>query len=605
MFGLPDGVKACLFDLDGVVTQTAVVHAAAWKEMFDEFLRARAESTGTGSCRSTRTPTTTRYVDGKPRLDGTRSFLESRGIELPEGEPDDPPGRAHDLRPEQPQERPRAGEDRRGALRSTTDRSPTSGRCGRRGCAPRSCRPAPTPCRSSMRPGIADLSTCGSTAWSPSERDLRGQAGPDTFLAGAAELGVAARQAAVFEDALAGVEAGRAGTSGSWWASTGSARPTSCPSTAPTSWSRTSRSSWSKERRDDRRTSAVPGRALASGARQRLDLDVLAQSESVFALSNGHIGLRGNLDEGEPHGLPGTYLNSVYELRPLPYAEAGYGYPESGQTVINVTNGKLIRLLVDDEPFDVRYGTLHSHERVLDLRAGHADPRGRVALAGRRQGAGHVRADGLADPARDRRHPLRRSSRRRAAAARACSPSWSRTRRCRRWARTRAARRRPGVAAGQRGARAQRRRPARVTGAPDPGQRPAGRRPAMAHAVDRPGDDVDRIESTPTWAGSPWRASLPPGERLQHRQVHRLRLVGQRSRPALHDQVVAALAAAQLTGWDGLLAEQRAYLDEFWDGADVEVDGDAEIQQAVRFGLFHILQAGGAGRAPADRRRRA
>jgi alpha,alpha-trehalose phosphorylase len=61
-----------------------------------------------------------------------------------------------------------------------------------------------------------------------------------------------------------------------------------------------------------------------------LDLDVLAQSESVFALSNGHLGLRGNLDEGEPHGIPGTYLNSVYEVRPLPYAEAGYGYPEAG-----------------------------------------------------------------------------------------------------------------------------------------------------------------------------------------------------------------------------------------------------------------------------------
>src|SRR6202012_5800513 len=109
----------------------------------------------------------------------------------------------------------------------------------------------------------------------------------------------------------------------------------------------------------------------------RLDLNTIAQSESIFALSNGHIGLRGNLDEGEPHGLPGTYLNSFFEQRPLPYAEAGYGYPESGQTVINVTNGKLIRLLVDDEPFDIRYGTLNAHDRVLDLRAGtltrHAD----------------------------------------------------------------------------------------------------------------------------------------------------------------------------------------------------------------------------------------
>ena len=101
-----------------------------------------------------------------------------------------------------------------------------------------------------------------------------------------------------------------------------------------------------------------------------LHLDVLAQSESVLALSNGHIGLRGNLDEGEPAGLPGTYLNAFYEIRPLPYAEAGYGYPESGQQMINVTNGKVMRLLVDDEPFDVRYGSLRRHQRVLDFRTG-------------------------------------------------------------------------------------------------------------------------------------------------------------------------------------------------------------------------------------------
>ena len=98
-------------------------------------------------------------------------------------------------------------------------------------------------------------------------------------------------------------------------------------------------------------------------ARRGSHLDLLPQSESVFALSNGHVGLRGNLDEGEPYALPGSYLNSVYELRPLPYPEGGYGYPESGQTLINVTNGKLIRLLVNDEPFDIRYGQVQSHER--------------------------------------------------------------------------------------------------------------------------------------------------------------------------------------------------------------------------------------------------
>ena len=101
-----------------------------------------------------------------------------------------------------------------------------------------------------------------------------------------------------------------------------------------------------------------------------LDLELLGQTESVFALSNGHIGWRANLDEGEPHWLPGTYLNGVHELRTLPYAEPGYGYPESGQTIFNVTNGKVIRLLVDDEPFDVTYGRLDAHEWCLDFRDG-------------------------------------------------------------------------------------------------------------------------------------------------------------------------------------------------------------------------------------------
>src|SRR5438093_7867271 len=101
-----------------------------------------------------------------------------------------------------------------------------------------------------------------------------------------------------------------------------------------------------------------------------LDLERLGQTESIFALSNGHIGWRANLDEGEPHSIAGSYLNAVYEEVPLPYAETAYGYPEAGQALINVTNGKIIRLLVDDEPFDVRYGTLHAHERTLDFRTG-------------------------------------------------------------------------------------------------------------------------------------------------------------------------------------------------------------------------------------------
>ena len=91
MLGLPDGITACLFDLDGVLTQTAKVHARAWKQMFDDFLRERAERTGEPFHEFDRPTDYDEYVDGKPRLDGVRSFLESRGIELPMGSPSDPP----------------------------------------------------------------------------------------------------------------------------------------------------------------------------------------------------------------------------------------------------------------------------------------------------------------------------------------------------------------------------------------------------------------------------------------------------------------------------------------------------------------------------------
>ncbi len=163
-----------------------------------------------------------------------------------------------------------------------------------------------------------------------------------------------------------------------------------------------------------------------------LDLDLLAQSESLFALSNGHLGLRGNFDEGEPHGIPGSYLVGFYELRPLPYAESSYANPESSQSIVNVTNGKLIRLLVDDEPFDVRYGTMHSHERVLDLRAGTmtrtvewsspAGKRVRVTLD----------AAGFVHPARGRGHLTTRSKLLTTRCAWSSSPSSSRMRKSQR-----------------------------------------------------------------------------------------------------------------------------------------------------------------------------
>jgi alpha,alpha-trehalose phosphorylase len=324
---------------------------------------------------------------------------------------------------------------------------------------------------------------------------------------------------------------------------------------------------------------------------RELNLDLLAQSESIFALSNGHIGLRGNLDEGDPHGLPGTYLNSMYEVRPLPYAEAGYGFPDSGQTVINVTNGKIIRLLVDDEPFDIRYGTLHSHERALDLRAGTltrtvdwSSPAGAritvtsvrlVSLTQRAIAAISYTVEPVDQKLRvvlqselvtNEEMPKQGNDPRLAAILEAPLVSeehqtYDGTP--------------PRVVLVHRTRTSQLRMAA-----------------GMSHEISGPEKMNSRTESYPDLGRSTAATELAPGQRLRIVKYIGYGWSSQRSRPALIDQTVGALAAAHLTGWDGLLAEQRDYLDEFWDGADVEVDGDAEIQQAVRFGLFHILQAG-------------
>ncbi|MBJ7608195.1 MAG: glycoside hydrolase family 65 protein [Candidatus Dormibacteraeota bacterium] len=320
----------------------------------------------------------------------------------------------------------------------------------------------------------------------------------------------------------------------------------------------------------------------------RLRLDVLAQSESLFALSNGHIGLRGNLDEGEPFGIPGTYLNSLYELRPLPYAEAGYGYPESGQTIINVTNGKLIRLLVDDEPFDVRYGTLESHTRELDLRAGVLRRTVRwVSPSGGAVDVSSVRLVSFTQRAiaaicyevTPVVAPMRVVVQSELVANEAL-PDLGKD---------------PRVAAVLEAPLECEEHQATENGAVMVHRtKRSGLRmgAAMDHAVDGPESTRVDTESYPDVGRVTVAAQLQPGETLRIVKVLAYGWSSQRSRPAVHDQVMAALSAVRMSGWDGLLAEQRAYLDDYWERADVEVEGDAEIQQAVRVALFHVLQAG-------------
>jgi len=319
-----------------------------------------------------------------------------------------------------------------------------------------------------------------------------------------------------------------------------------------------------------------------------LNLDVLAQAGSVFALSNGHIGLRGNLDEGEPNGLPGTYLNGVFEERQLPYAEAGFGYPEAGQVVVNVTNGKIVRLLVDDEPFDVRFGELIAHERVLDFRAGmlrrDADwrsPAGQrvrvrttrlVSLVQRAVAAILYEVEPVERPARlvvqselvaNEETPAFGGDPRAAAAVE--SPLQAELA--------------SGLGTKVVLVHSTKRSRLRLAAAMD----------HVLEGVDGTGvgepetsDDLGRVTIT---------ADLEPGERLRVVKLVAYGWSSRRSAAALRDQVAAALAEARHTGWDGLVAAQREYLDDFWERADVELEGDAELQQALRFSLFHTLQA--------------
>ncbi|HEX3650691.1 MAG TPA: glycosyl hydrolase family 65 protein [Pseudonocardiaceae bacterium] len=325
-----------------------------------------------------------------------------------------------------------------------------------------------------------------------------------------------------------------------------------------------------------------------------LDLDMLAQTESVFALSNGHIGWRGNLDEGEPHGMPGSYLNGVYETRTLPYAEAGYGYPEAGQTVINVTDGKLIRLLVDDEPFDIRYGELRSHERELDFRAGTlrrraewTAPTGRtvrvestrlVSFTQRSLAAISYEVTPVDGPAW-----LVVQSELVANAPLPVSPNDPRSA---------AALESPLVPIRHHMDTTRvnllhqtRRSCLRVAC-------------AMDHVVDSPVDMDVRPEVSEDLGRLTVTLRLEPGQRLRLVKYVAYGWSVQRSGAGLRAQVDGALATGRQIGWDGLLAGQRRFLDGFWSRADVDLDGQPEVQQAVRFGLYHVVQAG----ARAERR---
>jgi beta-phosphoglucomutase family hydrolase len=211
VLGIPDRSRGCLFDLDGVLTQTATVHAAAWQEMFDDFLRQRAQRTGEPFVPFDPVADYDKYVDGKPRADGTRSFLRARGIELPEGSDSDPPGTATVAG--------LSSLKNQIVLRKIADGGvqvyPGSvrylhavGEAGLRRAVVTSSANAASVLAAA---GISDQFDATVDGVVGKREGLAGKPAPDTYLYAARVLGLAPADAVVYEDALAGVAAGRAG----------------------------------------------------------------------------------------------------------------------------------------------------------------------------------------------------------------------------------------------------------------------------------------------------------------------------------------------------------------------------------------------------------
>jgi alpha,alpha-trehalose phosphorylase len=319
----------------------------------------------------------------------------------------------------------------------------------------------------------------------------------------------------------------------------------------------------------------------------RLRPDALAETETVFALANGCLGIRGTLDEGDPVGLPGTYLAGLHELRTMVYTESGLGDPETTQTLVSAHDGTPVRLTVDGEPLDVRAGTTPHHERVLDLRAGTLTRTFRwCSPAGR---AVDVRSERLVSLHHRGVAAVRY-------AVRAVDHPVDLT-----------------LTSGLVANVEQPHLPPEP-GADDLLRHPLepvehhhdGRRLMLLHRTQRSrfavgaaadheltcGADVEvHVDSDPDWGRLTATARLEPGQELVLVKLLAHAWSGDRSLTAVRDEVSATLTQARHTGWDELLAAQRRILDDWWADADVEIDGDDELQQAVRFALWHLLQA--------------
>ncbi|MBO3085937.1 HAD-IA family hydrolase [Cellulomonas fengjieae] len=378
---------AVLFDLDGVLTTTRTVHAAAWKRMFDEFLAEWNATHGTHLAPFDEQSDYASAVDGKPRQIGVRDFLASRGITLPPGTPDSPADELSEWG---------LGNRKQILVEDEIARHGVEAFPGSVAWV-RELREAglQTAVVSSSRnceavleaAGIANLFDARVDGETSLELGLAGKPAPDGFLEGARRLGTTPERTVVVEDALSGVAAGRAGGFGLVIGvnrdhHADELRANGADIVVDDLGEMLAPPDDAVHRSGPRRHHllAAARRIIATYGEYPADPwrlveraynpESVPQTEALFALSNGYLGIRGSFDEGTPSFNPGTLLNGFHETWPIVYPESAFGFAKTGQTILPVPDGTTIRLLVDDEPVTGETTMIGEFERALDTRRG-------------------------------------------------------------------------------------------------------------------------------------------------------------------------------------------------------------------------------------------
>lgn len=604
-----DKFDAVLFDMDGVLTTTARMHATAWKRTFDEFLEAWDREHGSETPRFSVAEDYPTTVDGKAREDGVRDFLASRRIDLPLGSPDSPPDEwsVHGI-----------GNRKQGYVEEALDSEgvevfPGSVAwlrelrdLGLRTAVVTSSRN----CEAILdAAGIFDLFDAVVDGNTAADLGLAGKPAPDVFLEAAERLKVLPSRAVVVEDSRAGVQAARAGGFGLVIGVDRAGQTEELKQAGADLVVEDLAVLVGREPDHEHHHPAGPrSYRLRAGAvrllaaqddfpidehrlvERRFNPDYAPQMESIFALSNGYLGLRGTQDEGRPSYDPAAMLNGFYETWPIEYPERAYGFAETGQTMLGVPDGTVIRLSVDDEPFSLDRVDVLDYERILDMEAGTLERRvlwqaadgGRflvrsrrlVSFASRHLACVEYEVSSLDRAARlvitsdlvlhpengEAAHHDPRRARALGDGVLQKVEGWERD---------------------QQAVVAYRTRTSGLFMA-------AG----MDHRVlEGTPSDPPRILSDGDWTRVVYRFDVQQDETVKLVKYLAYHHDPGEPAPELIFRTVETLEQATNRGIATALAEQRRFVDDFWTGGDVRVEGAPLLQQAVRFNLFQLLQA--------------